>query len=165
MSNKLLVGRFGRPFGVKGWVKVISYTRPADKILDYTPWYIKIEKTWVVSHIISGKLHGTEIIVHLENCFDRNKASALTNVDIAIDKSQLPKLDPDEFYWDDLIGLLVVNTKNEELGRVDYLIETGSNDVLVVKGVKEYLIPYIDTVVLEVDLKSQKIVVDWDLDF
>ena len=107
------------------------------------------------------------MVIKLEGCNDRNQAEALVGAKIAVYRNQLPQLEgPGHFYWADLKGLQVVNTAGVELGVVDYLLETGANDVLVVKGDQERLIPYLwKQVVQDVDLSAKRILVDWDADF
>jgi 16S rRNA processing protein RimM len=114
--------------------------------------------------IEDGRLHGKDVIIKLAGINTPEEARLLTGKLIAITRSQLPALDQNEYYWSDLIGLTVVNKDGTVYGKVAYLIETGSNDVLVVKGDKEHAIPYLyGSVVLNVDLEKQQILVDWEL--
>lgn len=163
--TKIVVGRFGSPYGVKGWVKVISFTDPPAKILGYEPWVIV--KSGISQSVspVQGRMQGGNVVVQLDGCNDRDEAKTYTNIDILIEREQLPDLPNDEFYWVDLVGLTVFNTTNEMLGKVDHLFATGSNDVLVTKDEsgKTHNIPYLDHVIMEVDLKGGRIIVDWDL--
>ncbi|TNG00964.1 MAG: ribosome maturation factor RimM, partial [Gammaproteobacteria bacterium] len=153
-------------FGVKGQIRVFSYTEAQEDILKYDPWKIGSGDVWQDLHIVSGQKHGKGIIVQLEGCTDRDAALNLVGQNIAVYRDQMPPVGPNEYYWTDLEGLQVVTQNGVKLGQVAYLFETGSNDVLVVKGKKEYLIPFIlDQVVLSVDLEKQTIQVDWDPDF
>lgn len=164
--RKLLVGRISGVFGVKGWVKVYSYTDPRDNILNYPRWYLKQGGQWQAVEVESGRKQGKAVVAKIEGCDDRDAALALRDVEIAIDRDQLEVLGADEFYWTDLIGLRVVTIDGIELGEVDRLIETGANDVLVVKGDRERLIPYVrEQVVRSVDLEAGEIRVDWDPEF
>ena len=104
--------------------------------------------------------------MQLKDCNDRDAAAMLTGTEIGVYRSQLPAVESDDFYWNDLIGLQVVTNSGRLLGRVDHLIETGANDVMVVKGEQECLVPYIkDQVIESVDLEAGEIRVDWDPDF
>jgi 16S rRNA processing protein RimM len=115
---------------------------------------------------VSGRLQGKNVIANLAEVDDRDQAEALAGANIMIRREQLPDLEEGEYYWSQLIGLSVENTEGVDLGRVDQMIETGANDVLVVQGDRERLIPYVmEDVVKSVDLESQRIVVDWQADF
>jgi 16S rRNA processing protein RimM len=165
-SRRLLVGRISGVFGVKGWVKVYSYTEPRDNIMNYPRWYLKRGGQWQPVELEAGRKHGKAVVVKLEGVDDRDAALALRDVDIAIDRAELERLGPEEYYWADLIGLRVVTLEGVELGRVGRLMETGANDVLVVEGDRERLIPYIrDQVIESIDLETGEIRVDWDPEF
>lgn len=164
----LIVGKLNGAYGIKGWVKVYSYTDPKENILNYSPWYLKLDGQWQQVSIINGREQGKTVVAQLEGCNDRNMAESYHGVEIAIDESQLPQLEDGEYYWRDLIGLTVVNLAGEELGTVKKMMETGANDVLVVKTAskEELLIPYVpEYSVMKVDLDSKQITVDWELDY
>lgn len=164
----LIVGKLNGAYGIKGWVKVYSYTDPKENILNYSPWYLKLDGQWQQLSIINGREQGKTVVAQLEGCNDRNMAESYHGVEIAIDESQLPQLEDGEYYWRDLIGLTVVNLAGEELGTVKKMMETGANDVLVVKTAskEELLIPYVpEYSVMKVDLDSKQITVDWELDY
>jgi 16S rRNA processing protein RimM len=167
LKDELLVmGRIAAPFGVKGWVRIIAYTAVADNLLDYSPWYLKLPGGWQATAPLAGRLHGKGLVVQLKECQDREAAAALTGTDIGIYRSQLPPAEADEYYWSDLIGLQVITRDDRVLGVVDHLLETGANDVMVVKGEQECLVPFItDQVIESVDLEARLIRVDWDPDF
>lgn len=167
MNDIVGIGRFGSPYGIKGWIKVISYTDPIEQILSYLPWHIVKNGQNVVLTKVNGKQHGKNMIVKLPSCSDRNEAMTYTNIEIFIERSQLPKLE-EGYYWVDLIGLSVVNQQGVSLGTVESIFATGSNDVLVVAGEgggKQHYIPYTDHAVINVDLTKKQIEVDWDPDF
>lgn len=164
--SKIIVGKFGRVHGVQGWLKVHSFTEPPDNILQYSPWWVELNHTRISIPRVDYQWHHEKLLVKLPQVNDREQAKLYTNAEIAIDKMQLPKLAEDEFYWCDLAGLIVINLQNQQLGVVDHLLATGANDVLVVKGEKDYLIPYIfSRYVKKVCLKTKQIVVDWDPEF
>ncbi|WP_018625497.1 ribosome maturation factor RimM [Kangiella aquimarina] len=164
----LIVGKLNGASGIKGWVKVYSYTDPKENILNYSPWYLKLDGQWQQVSIINGREQGKTVVAQLEGCNDRNTAESYRGVEIAIEESQLPQLEEGEYYWRDLVGLTVVNMAGEELGTVKKMMETGANDVLVVKTAskEDLLIPYVpEYSVMKVDLDSKQITVDWELDY
>ncbi len=160
------VGRISGVYGVKGWVRIYSYTGPRDNILQYNPWQIQLPGGWQSVELLEGKTHGKGVIAHLAGCHDRDAAARWIGSEIAIRRSQLPAAPAGEYYWSDLIGLRVITEAGEELGTVDHLLETGANDVLVVQGERERLIPYVmGKVVTEVNLETGELHVDWDPEF
>ncbi len=165
--DKILIGRIVGLFGVKGWVKVFSYTQPRDNIVTYNPWYLKTEAGWQRFMLQQGSSHGKGIIAKLDAIDDRDAAAALLHMEIGIEADQLAELPAGEFYWSQLIGLDVINLAGQPLGIVDDMLQTGANDVLVVKSEQqERLIPYIrDQVIKQVDLDNGILQVDWEADY
>ncbi|HEX7045687.1 MAG TPA: ribosome maturation factor RimM [Burkholderiales bacterium] len=161
-DRRITVGRVVGLFGVRGWVKVYSYTRPREAILQYDPWYLCLAGEWRERALAEGRMQGEGVIARLAGYEDRDTAAALVGADIAILAAQLPPTGEREYYWADLEGLRVVNLAGDELGIVSHLFETGANDVLVVRGERERLIPFADSVVREVDLEAGVLRVDWD---
>ena len=160
----LVLGRITGVYGLRGWVKVFSETDPRENVLSYSPWYIG--KSRIPRMLAEGRRHGKGIIARLQGCEDRDAAAALMGSEIAVRRDQLPPPSPDEFYWVDLEGLTVVTREGRELGRVDHLFATPSNDVVVVKGEREHLLPFLwDEVIKEVDFDQGVMRVDWDPDF
>jgi 16S rRNA processing protein RimM len=150
--------------GVKGWVKVHSWTRPMEAILQYQPWLLGESKKPV--SIVDGRLQGKGLAVLLPGFEDREQAATLVGSQIFVRRGQLPAAAKGEYYWSDLEGLEVKTTEGVLLGRVVRLMETGANDVLVVQGNREHLVPFVQgQYVTRVDLESGKIEVDWDPDF
>lgn len=166
LDNWIVVGRFGRPHGVKGFVTVHSFTEPRDNILQYEDWYICLNNQWQAIKLSDVELLNKSIIAKVDGYPEREMVAQLTNVDIGIPQEKLEHLQSGEYYWHQLIGLNVVNLSGEDLGQVAELMATGSNDVLVVTGKKRCLIPYLpERYVLDINLDQQKITVDWDADF
>ena len=174
-SNLVSVGRITGVFGVKGWVKVNSSTEPKENIIEYSPWWLKTRHGVKAVEVAEYNFRSQGLIVRLDGVTTRDEAADFSMVDIAIEKSQMPTLDEGEYFWHQLIGLRVVNNFDgvqELLGEVKELLETGANDVLVVKPIseskddRERVIPYIPGMyVKEVDLDVQEIHVEWDPDF
>ncbi len=186
-SEKVILGRITGVYGVKGWLKVFSYTEPMEAIVDYNPWYIRAEgrqpdrqnqAPWTRVQLKAGKRQAKTVVAKLEQCNDRDAAMAYIGTEIAIELEQLESLkEKNEYYWRDLIGLRVINQQNVELGVVKTLLETGANDVLVVTSeiesaqgstaeVRERLIPWtMHNAIIAVDMERKVIEVDWDPEF
>ena len=166
-SDKLItVGRLGASYGVMGWIKVHSFTDPIDNILTYQPWLVKRQGQWQPLELTGSRKHNKGIIVAIDGCNNKEDTALYRNLEIAVKREQLPALEAGEFYWTDLHDLKVYTTDGDELGKVDSILATGANDVLVVKGKQEYLIPYLrNEVIKDIDLGNSKIVVDWDVNF
>ena len=151
--------------GIRGWVKVFSNTIPRDQITTISPWLLELDGK-LVEYEVKGKKQGKLIVAHLQGCDDRNVALDFVNVKIFILKDQLPVLNNGNYYWSDLEGLSVETAEGELLGTIDHLLETGANDVLVIKGDRERLIPFVmDEIVLEVNLDKGFIRVNWQADY
>lgn len=166
LSDDLIeIGHIIGAHGVRGQVKVFSQTSPRENILTYSPWLIDQSGRQYLTDV-SGKRQGKNVIASLAEVVDRNAAEALSGAKIMIRREQLPELDQGEYYWSQLIGLQVVNQEGVHLGQVDQMMETGANDVLVVQGDRERLIPYvIEDVIKSIDLEQQQINVDWKEDY
>jgi 16S rRNA processing protein RimM len=168
LSNQDLinVGKISGVFGVKGWIKVFSYTEPRENILSYKHWLLKKGSQDSSVKVISGQLQGKNVVAQIEGVTDRDKALLLMGWEVYITHDQLPALAKGEYYWTDLIGLDVENLEGIQLGKVDSLFETGANDILLVKGERERALPFIkEQTVVSIDVAERKIVVDWDADF
>ena len=161
-DGRIELGRIGAPHGVRGWVRVFSDTDPPENILAYRPWLVGETEM----DLVDGQRSGKALIARLVGCDDRDAAAALTGKSIAVHRRQLPPPRADEFYWVDLEGLAVQTLEGVELGRVSHLLPTGANDVLVVQGERERLVPFVwEQVVRDVDFAQGRILVDWDPDF
>jgi 16S rRNA processing protein RimM len=162
------VGKISGAFGVKGWVKIYSFTDPRENILSYSPLYLSQKGDWVEVKVVEGRLQGKGVVMSLDGVTDRDQVLPLVGVELAITKTQIKPAGKDEYYWSDLIGMSVVNVKDEQLGQVESLLENGAHDVLVVvnKDKTERLIPFVlDDIVELVDLDNKVIRVDWELDY
>lgn len=174
-DEPVLLGYIAAAYGIKGWVKVVSNTEPKEALLEYSPWLIRHKgSSWKQITLVSGKVHGKGLVVQLSGCNDRLAAEQYRGTEIAIKSEQLPELAEDEFYWRDLEGLNVVVAGVEPilLGKVAYMLATGANDVLVIKGCdgsidnKERLVPYLwGQVIQSVNLDVGEIQVNWDPEF
>ncbi len=169
MSEETLlhVGKISGVFGIKGWVKVFSFTGYREDILQYSPWILKKNATTKIVEVVTGQLQNQLVVAQIKGIDDRNAAETLIGWEIFVEKSQLPAAKENEYYWSDLIGLEVENTEGVVLGVIDNLLETGANDVIIVQGEeRQHAIPFLQPqIVLEVDLATRKMRVDWDADF
>lgn len=162
----LKVGNISGVFGIKGWLKIYANTDKKENILAYKPWYVERNNVRQAIKLKAGKPHGKTVIALFDGIDDRNEAETWIGCDIYIRSDQLPKLRKDEFYWSDLIGLKVVSTQGDDYGVIDRMLETGANDVIVAKGERERLIPYLTgDIVKSVDLEEGQMIVDWEVDF
>lgn len=165
-DDRLIVGRISGLYGVRGWVKIQSHTDPRENLLSFDHWLIGSGDQWRVAKLTDGRRHGKGVVARIAGYEDRDKAVGLVGLEIAIERDQLPELESDDFYWTDLEGLEVRTCAGVTLGRVDHLIATGANDVLVVAGEREHLIPYLpEQVVKAVHLREGWMEVDWDPEF
>ena len=169
--DTLVVGRITAVFGVRGWVKVHSYTEQVETLCSYESWLVETSEGIKEITIDDWRRHGDALVVHIKGIDDRDIAQGWCGNDILLEKSKLPALKTDDYYWYQLEGLVVVahyEGQQTRLGKVKLLLETGANDVLVVKGDsesidrEERLIPYIDQFVVNVSLAEQRIDVQWD---
>ena len=167
-DDLITVGRVLGAHGVKGWVRIRSFTDPEEQLFEYAPLYLMQRGSKTAFEVEARKGLTKGWSVKLRGLDDRNAAELLQGVDITMPSAMLPELAEDEFYWRDLIGMTVV-TKGVVLGEVSSMLETGANDVLVVKSTEgsvdeqERLIPFLlERVVLGVDIALNTIEVDWD---
>ena len=159
------VGRVSGVFGVKGWLKVQSYTEPRDNIVRFDVWTLRMNGAERLFEVEDGQGHAGKVAAKLRGIDDPDRAREWVGADIVIERERLPKTRTDEFYWTDLEGLEVRTTAGLTLGRVAHLLATGANDVLVLDGTPERLIPFVlGSVVKQVDLEAGLIVVDWTAD-
>lgn len=171
-SNLIDVGRITTVFGVKGWLKIHSDTQPMENIFSYNPWWLKTRHGVKAVEVEEFRPHGKGLVALIKGIDDRDMAKELCQINIAVERAQLPNLDAGDFYWHQLEGLVVISEfegQVSRLGLVDRMLETGANDVLVVKGdaesidLNERLVPYIpDQFVKAIDLEAGEIRVDWD---
>ena len=173
--ERVVAGRIVSIHGVKGWVKVVSFTEPRENLFEYGPWWLATtesgSKGWRKIEFDQFRRQGKGLVAHIVGLDDRDEAHSYCQRDIAINKGLFPDLPAEEFYWHQLEGLAVITVYNGErqvLGTVKQILETGANDVLMVKGNagsldrKERLVPYADQYVRKVDLAAGEIEVDWD---
>lgn len=161
----IVLGRIGAPWGVRGWVRLTSYTEPRDALLDYRDCFLRRNDDWVNASFEAGHPQGKSLVGKLAGVEDRDMAIEWRGAEIGMAREQLPAAGEGHFYWADLEGLRVKHRDGRELGKVAYLLATGQHDVLVVQGEQEVLIPFVmDKFILGVDLHNGLIEVDWEWD-
>lgn len=167
MDEKLVVvGRVAGLYGVRGWVKVISYTEPRKNILSYRPWHL--ERSGVIEQAdpAAGREQGKGLVAQIAGFEDRDASAGLIGASILVNRELFAQTGSNEYYWRDLVGFRVATIEGVTLGVVDSLLETGANDVLVLQGDRRRLIPFVvDDIVKRVDLDAATIIVDWDPEF
>jgi 16S rRNA processing protein RimM len=163
----VVMGKVVGAQGILGWVKVQTFTEYLDSLLDYKTWFVGNEQEWRPLEVLEANVHGGKVLIaKLQGIADRAAAEKYKGLLIAVPRDSLPEQPEGEYYWSDLIGLTVENLEGVNFGTVDSLLETGANDVLVVKGESgEKLIPFIDSVIKQVSLKDKTIRVDWQADY
>ncbi len=171
-SKRVTMGRVGGPYGIKGWVKLISFTDPQENILQFRHWQVQKGQHLVDLEMDQSKPHGKGLIAHFVGYDDPESARRLNDIELTVATDVLPDLDAEDYYWYQLTGLQVVSVSGHVLGKVDKLLETGANDVLVVAATaesvddRERLIPWLPgRVVKEVSLERNLVVVDWEPDY
>jgi 16S rRNA processing protein RimM len=171
--QEVVLGKIVGVFGVKGWLRIKSYTEPVLNIFQYNSWKLELPDSSSCDVVLeSGRLNGNGLIARFGSYSDRNKASSLVGAKIRIPVDKLPELGDDDYYWYQLETLAVVNVQNIYLGDISHLLATGANDVLVVKpgsgsiDDRERLIPYLPgKTVMDVQLEEKRMLVDWDSNY
>jgi 16S rRNA processing protein RimM len=170
-EDLVVLGKITSVHGVRGEVKIFSFTDPIDNLLGYPRWTLKRDGEVKQMELVSGRLQGKVLVAKLKGLDDREEARSLAGFDICVPREQLPDLEDGEFYWYQLVGLKVIDLQGQLLGRIDHLLETGANDVMVVKPCpgslddRERLLPYTEQCVQQTDLAAGEMRVDWDADF
>nr|WP_167333387.1 ribosome maturation factor RimM [Pseudomonas knackmussii] len=170
-EEMIVLGKIVSVHGIRGEVKVYSFTDPLDNLLDYRRWTLKRGTEVRQAELVSGRVQGNVLVAKLKGLDDREVARTYADFEILVPRSELPELDDGEYYWSQLEGLKVIDLNGQLFGILDHMLETGANDVMVVKPCagslddRERLLPYTDQCVQSVDLEAGEIRVDWDADF
>ncbi len=159
--SRVVLGRVLGAFGIQGWVRVQSYTRPIEGLLEYCDWQLGA-KVW---RVLEGRRQGTSVVVRLEGLSSREDAMALRGTEVEVERAELPAAGPGEHYWFDLMGCAVRNLSGVELGRVESLFSNGAQDVLVIRGERERMVPFVPAIVKQVDMGQKQILVDWEPEY
>jgi 16S rRNA processing protein RimM len=159
------MGQIVGSFGVKGWVKVKSFTEAPDALGVFPIWMVSTKDGWRDIALQDFEVHSKGPVAKLAGVEDREAADALRGAQVAVTREDLGEAEEGTLYWVDLVGLEVVDEEGKRLGEVEGLFETGETSVLVVKGVKERLIPFVPQYVKSVDREAGRITVDWKADY
>ena len=163
MNEFVVMGKVVGSHGIKGWLKIQPFTEELKTLGKFSSWFVsQNENEWKEFKVESSSIQGRTVLAKIENINNRNDADVLRGFLIGISKIDLPILAKGKYYWSDLIGLEVINQTGFNFGTIESIMETGSNDVLVIKNEKETLIPYLDNVIIKIDLEKKNIMVDWD---
>jgi 16S rRNA processing protein RimM len=166
IQDQVIVGKISGIYGVSGWVRIISYTRPVTNIFLYSPWLIGQGEQQRSIELVEGRVQGKGLVAHLRDMDDRDLARSYIGKQIAIYRRQMPELPSGEYYWRDLINLDVLNLDGVKLGKVTEILETGANDVLVIHGERRHLVPLMmGRYVTDIDTSIGRITVDWDPEY
>ena len=166
-DKKIYLGKITGVHGIKGWLKIQSFSSPPENILNYPSWIITNKGEEDFYYIEQGRKQNNKIVVKLEKIDDRNTAESLINSKIQILRSDLPKLSNENYYWSDLVGLSVLNSEETVIGKIESLIETGANDVMVIITLKDerILIPFVmHEIIKEVNVELSYIKIDWSIE-
>ena len=166
-DKKIYLGKITGVHGIKGWLKIQSFSSPPENILNYPSWIINNQGEEELYSIEQGRKQNNKIVVKLEKIDDRNTAESLINSKIQIQRSDLPKLSNENYYWSDLVGLSVLNSEETVIGKIESLIETGANDVMVIITLKDerILIPFVmHEIIKEVNVELNYIKIDWSIE-
>ena len=160
----VVMGRVCAPHGLKGWVKIQPFTQELEGLLGYRDWWLGTKGKWQQHRVAESAVHGSMIVARLDGFADRNVAAELRGTEVAVPRAAMPENRDGEFYWSDLLGMAVSDRRTGKLGLVAKILETGANTVLVVvQDDKDVLIPFIQDVIVNVDLNARQLVVDWEL--
>ncbi|MHB8849314.1 MAG: ribosome maturation factor RimM [Burkholderiales bacterium] len=163
--NLVVMGRVAAPYGVKGWFKIQTFSEAIDTLADYPQWYVGRDNDKRIYTVAEVKTHVKLLVARLQGVDGRDAALALKGCEIAVAREDLPAAPEGEYYWSDLIGMAVKNLRGEPFGSIAQILEAGAHDVLVVRGERERLIPFVGQIVREVDSAARTVIVDWELDY
>jgi 16S rRNA processing protein RimM len=165
-ARRIVVGEIAGAHGIKGWVKIHSHTQPPAAILDYAPWFLADGESERECKALAGRPQGRAVVARLEGIEDRDAAIALRFQKILVPRACFPPPEPGHYYWFDLVGLDIFNVEGASLGKLAEMMETGANDVMIARGERERLIPFVmGEYVKAVDLEKGVLIVDWDPEF
>ncbi len=161
LENPILMAKIGAAQGLRGEVRVSSYTEDPTALGDYGNLVAADGRVFEILEVREGK---NVVIVRFRGINDRNAAESLNGIELFIDRDNLPDddLDEDEFYYTDLEGLEAVDAEGKSYGSVTAVHDFGAGDLLELKGAgrRPALIPFSEAAVLEIDLEGGKILID-----
>jgi 16S rRNA processing protein RimM len=160
----VVLGRVGAPFGVRGWLKVQSFTDPPEGIVRYPVWQLERDGSLGHRTVLDWKRAGSGVAVQLEGIETREAAQALTGAEVQVERAELPPTAPGEYYWHDLIGLEAWSLQGAPLGRVAGILDLPAHPVLLLEGDRERLVPLVPERLAGVDIDAGRLTLDWHPD-
>ncbi len=160
-SHRIEVGRLGAAHGVRGWLRVQSFTDPPQRLFEWKRWFVGDREM----KLLEARPQGNGWVALLEGVVERDAASRLTGQMVLVEKDLLPPTTGREHYRDDLVGFEAKNLEGALLGVVDHFVDTPGNAVMVIKGAKEHWVPVTTQHLRSVDKDARLLVVDWPEDF
>ena len=161
----MLLGRIAAPFGVQGWVKIQPYTDKPSGLEGYSALWVGVKEPYYRFEVEQVAVHGRSVLCKLRGISAREAAARLKGCEVGVLRSELPRNNPDEFYWADLLGVAVINTEGVAFGIISKMIDNGAQSVMVVSGQRERMIPFVSPIVKEVSLEERRVIVEWGVDF
>lgn len=159
-NETILIGKVSATHGVRGQLRITSFSGEIDSFIALRSVLLKKPGGGMEPFAVAGvKAHGKKVLLSLKDYTNINEVLQLVGREVYVLRDQLPVLSDDEFYWCDLLGLQVITEDGEILGELVDIISTGSNDVYVVQGQREILIPALDDIVLDVDRSAGRMTV------
>jgi 16S rRNA processing protein RimM len=159
-SAQICVARIGAPHGVRGQVRLWTFTEDQFAVLDYGPLATKDGKrTFEVDDVREAKGH---LVATLKGVATREEAERLNGIELYVPRAALPEPDEGEYYHADLIGLAAVNAAGEPIGRVVAMHDFGAGDIIEIAPPEgaTLLLPFTNAVVPTVDIKGGKVIVE-----
>ena len=158
------VATIGAPHGVKGFVKLNTHTEPSKNFFEYARLFLQEGRAYVPFHYVDKHLFNNQkIIIRIDGVVTPEAAQQYVHGKIYVLRSDLPEAPDGQYYWHDLVGLTLINQQGQVLGVVSYLFNNGANDVMVLEGAKQVMVPFIPHVIRCVDLQRKEILVDWEV--
>jgi 16S rRNA processing protein RimM len=165
LERRVVLGRIRGAFGVRGWVKVQSYTNPPANILKYPIWQVGRAGAWEALELEEGRVTAKGVLAKLASIDTPEEARLRIGTEIAVPRGELPPTEPGEYYWHDLEGLEAVSKSGQPLGRVDHFRSVPAGTVIVVTGEREHWVPFVKERIVQVELEAGRIVLDWEPDW
>ena len=164
--RRVEVGRLGAAHGVRGWLRVQSYTDPPQRLFEWKLWHL-LSGTGAECEVklLEARPQGNGWIARLEGIDERDAAGRLAGHLVLVDREQLPVTEGREHYRADLVGFEVKNVEGALLGMVDHFVDTPGNVVMVIKGAREHWVPVSAQHLRSVDVNTRRVIVDWPEDF
>lgn len=168
-DRMVILGHLGAPWGIKGWLKVDSFTDPPAALLNYPVWQVaRADGGWEPVRVVTGRPQGTgrQLVAGLEGVASPEDARRFVGRDVAVPRSELPEPKAGEYYWEDLLGCRVATLEGVELGVVGHFLEYPAGPLMVVRdGSRERWVPLAPRHLKKVDLGERRVTVDWDPEF